>query len=201
MAPPGRRSPSDGSQISLTNRRLEGSTPEDSPLLPDPLHPAVVHFPVALAFLAPALAVLGAVLVAKGAKPLQGWSPVVLAAALLLAGAIVAVETGEDQEDRVEDIVPENALELHEERGELVRNVAAVAFVLSALGLLGGRYGWIARGLAGAALAGVLAAAWVTGKTGGELVYRHGAASAYANEQPSAQSPESSGDGEDEDDD
>ena len=144
-------------------------------MLPDPLHPAVVHFPLALAFVAPALAVLGVVLVAKGAKPLQGWSPVVLATVFLLAGAIVAVETGEDQEERVEEIVPEAPLELHEERAELVRNVAAVALVLSALGLLGGRKGWIARGLAGAALLGVLAAAWVTGKTGGELVILPGA--------------------------
>jgi uncharacterized membrane protein len=149
-------------------------------MLPDPLHPAVVHFPVALAFATPALAILGAVWIAKGAKPIHGWSPVVLSALLLAAGALVAVQSGEDQEDRIEAIVPEDAFELHEERGELLRNLAILALVVSALGLLDGRKGWVGRGLAGAALVAVAAVAWLTGASGGELVYRHGAGSAYA---------------------
>ncbi|HEX5633611.1 MAG TPA: DUF2231 domain-containing protein [Gemmatimonadales bacterium] len=148
-------------------------------MLPDPLHPAVVHFPVALAFVAPLLALLGAVLVAKGVKPLHGWSPVVLVTLLLVAGAVVAVETGEDQEERVEAIVPEDALELHEERAELLRNVAVVALLLAGVGLLDGRKGWVGRGLAVVTLVGALVVAWRAGETGGELVYRHGAASAY----------------------
>lgn len=148
-------------------------------MLPDPLHPAVVHFPVALAFVAPLLALLGAVLVAKGVKPLHGWSPVVLVTLLLAAGAFVAVETGEDQEERVEAILPEDALELHEERAELLRNVAVVALLLTGAGLLDGRKGWVGRGLAAGALVGALVVAWMTGETGGELVYRHGAANAY----------------------
>ena len=155
-------------------------------MLPDPLHPAVVHLPVALAAVAPALAILAAVLIAKGAKPIHGWLPVVLATLLLAASAIAAVETGEDQEERVEAIVPHDPLELHEERGELLRNIAVLAFLASAFGLLAGRRGWIARGVTGAALAGVLVVAWLTGKSGGELVYRHGAADAYVVPPPGA---------------
>jgi hypothetical protein len=128
---------------------------------------------------APLLALLGAVLVAKGVKPLHGWLPVVLVTLLLAAGAIVAVETGEDQEERVESIVPEEALELHEERAELLRNVAVLALLLALVGLLDGRRGWVGRGLAAGVLVGAIVVGWMAGETGGELVYRHGAANAY----------------------
>jgi hypothetical protein len=53
-------------------------------MLPDPLHPAVVHLPMALAVLIPAL----------------------------------ALETGKDEEDRVERVVSEDLIEAHEEAAE-----------------------------------------------------------------------------------
>ena len=55
-------------------------------MLPNPLHPAVVHFPIVLAVLMP-LFVIGALwAIRRGAAPLRAWS-LPLAPAGLLVGA------------------------------------------------------------------------------------------------------------------
>jgi uncharacterized membrane protein len=148
-------------------------------MIPEPLHPAVVHFPVALAVLAPfaALAALGAIRV--GWLPARAWLAVVLLHGLLAGSAWLAVETGEEQEERVERVVRERFLEEHEEAAERFLTVVALAFVVSGAGLLGGRVGGFGRALTVAAGAAALAAAVAVGRSGGELVYVHGAADAY----------------------
>ena len=80
-------------------------------MLPDPIHPAIVHLPVALAILLP-LMIGGAFLLARRGTPIRTlWTGVVAAAALLAGSAWLAVETGERQEERVEQVVSEGALE------------------------------------------------------------------------------------------
>ena len=75
-----------------------------------PLHPLVVHFPIVLTFLLP-ISVLAALwVIRKGTTPRRAWAvPVALAAALSLS-AFAAVETGENEEDRVERVVGDAAL-------------------------------------------------------------------------------------------
>ena len=149
-------------------------------MLPDPLHPAVVHFPVVLAFLLPIFAAGALWAIRKGARPRRAWAlPLALAAALSLS-AWVAVETGESQQERVSSVVPDGPLDAHEDAAESFLTMSAVLLLVSAVGLLRGTAGRVARGVAtGGAVALVAAAAWV-GHTGGELVYRYGAGSAYA---------------------
>jgi uncharacterized membrane protein len=148
-------------------------------MLPEPLHPAIVHFPVALAVLAPlaALAALGAI--RAGWLPGRAWAAVVLLHALLAGSAWLAVETGEAQEEKVEQVVRERFIEGHEEGAERFLAIVAVGFVVSAGGLLSGRLGGIGRAATVAAGAAALASAIAVGHSGGELVYRHGAANAY----------------------
>lgn len=148
-------------------------------MLPDPLHPAVVHLPVALALLLPLLGLIAALSMRRGAKRSFAWAPVVATAAVLFAGAWLAVETGEDQEERVEGVIAESALEDHEELAEGVLVSAGVTFVLAALGLLPGRSGLLSRVSAGIAMLALAAFTVLAGHSGGELVYRHGAAAAY----------------------
>jgi uncharacterized membrane protein len=122
-------------------------------MLPNPLHPAVVHFPVVLAFLLPLVAIGALWTIRRGARPRAAWSvPLMLAGALALS-AWAAVETGEGQSERVERVVGEQPLESHEEMAD--------AFLTASVVLV------------------VVAAARV-GHSGGQLVYQHGAASAYA---------------------
>lgn len=143
--------------------------------MPDPLHPAVVHFPIVLLLLGAPLA-LAAVFI-----PRLAW----LTCAVLLfgaAGAVVAVQTGE-REKRDEIAVPEGegrqVLRRHEKTGEAARNAALVAAVLSAASaacrLRPARR--MATLLACAAAVGAMFTAWhvaKAGHTGGELVYHHG---------------------------
>jgi uncharacterized membrane protein len=148
-------------------------------MLPDPLHPAVVHLPIALAALIPAFAILGAWLIYRKLLPSRGWLAIVVLQALLVGSAWAAMETGEREEDRVERIVAERPIEDHEEAGERFLFLAGLGFLATGAGLLPGRNGSIGRVAATAATIAVLAAGVSVGHSGGELVYKHGAANAY----------------------
>jgi uncharacterized membrane protein len=148
-------------------------------MLPDPLHPAVVHLPIALALLVPLFAALLGLAIRAGRSRLRGWSLVVLMQALLVGSAWLAEETGHDQEERVEKVVDERYIEEHEESAERVVWLSAAGLVVAAAGLAGGSPGGWARLAAFVVSLATLAGVTVTGHSGGELVYRHGAASAY----------------------
>ncbi len=148
-------------------------------MLPQPLHPAVVHFPIVLAFLLPLAAVWAWIAIRRGASGRRAWAPVGLLAALLFLSAWVSVKTGQDQEETVEDVVGESALHGHEEAAERFLIASGVIFGLAALGFAGGRAGTAGRIAAAAGSVVALAMVVQTGHSGGQLVYRHGAAQAY----------------------
>jgi hypothetical protein len=148
-------------------------------MLPDPLHPAVVHLPIALAVLVPLLAVPGTLLIHGGFLPARTWGVVVLLLALLVGSGWLAIETGEDQEERVEEVVAERHIESHEDAAERFVWVAAAALAASVVGLLPGGAGALGRVAATLVALGALAAGIQVGHSGGELVYKYGAASAY----------------------
>ena len=148
-------------------------------MLPYPLHPAVVHFPVVLALLLP-LAVVGALwAIRRGVNARRAWMFPFAGAAAVALSAWVAVQTGGAQSEKVERIVSEQQIESHEEMAEAFLVTAAGVTILAAAGLVGGMTGRAARVLTGVgalALAGLVAR---VGHSGGQLVYRYGAASAY----------------------
>ncbi len=149
-------------------------------MLPDPLHPAVVHFPIVLMFLLP-LAALAALW--YGRRHPEGRAAWVLTTALagaLTLSAWVAVETGERDEERVERVVSEAPLKTHEEAAERFLLLSAGVLVLAGAGLLRGRIGSAARVATAAGAFGLVGAGAVVGHSGGELVYHHGAVAAYS---------------------
>jgi uncharacterized membrane protein len=148
-------------------------------MLPQPLHPAVVHFPVVLAFLLPLFALGALWVIHRGTRFRAAWS-VPLALALALAGsAWLAVQTGEGEAERVERVISEQPLETHEEMAEKFLTASVVLAVVAAGGLIGGIAGKTARVLTAAGAIILVIGAARVGHTGGELVYEHGAASAY----------------------
>jgi uncharacterized membrane protein len=170
-----------------------------------PLHPALVHVPLGLAFVLPVVAAGIAFALWKGLLPRRSWLVLVALQAVLVAGAAVALKTGEQEEDRVERVVGEAVIHAHEEAAEVFLWVAAVVLAASAAVLV--LPASLATPGAFAVLAGTLvvtALAVRTGKAGGELVYRHGAASAYGPAPTAATVPASAsrhgGDGDDHDD-
>ncbi len=150
-----------------------------SSLIPTPLHPAIVHLPMALAVLLPIFAVVALVAVHRGARPLRSWGVAAAMFAALSISAWASMETGEDQEDAVEAVVPDAALDTHEDAAEQFLWLSVAVLGVAAVGLLGGRVGSTARVVATAGALGLLFVGYRVGHSGGELVYRHGAASAY----------------------
>lgn len=148
-----------------------------------PLHPLVVHLPLALAVLVPMLAAFALLVWWRGwPSGRRAWGLVAALQALLVLGALVALRTGQAEEERVEAAVAESVLEGHEEAAEIFLGVATGVLVPAFLALLvpgvtAGRL-LAATALAGMVLGAVLAVR--VGEAGGELVYRHGAAAVYA---------------------
>lgn len=150
-------------------------------ILPSPLHPAVVHLPIALTLLLPLFAIGGLLAVRRGARPWLAWGVAVGLFALLAASAWVATETGEQQEEAVEEVVGDRPIHSHEEAAETFLYLSIGALAIAALGLRRDGIGRVARGAATVATLGLVAAGWSVGHSGGQLVYRHGAANAYVN--------------------
>lgn len=148
-------------------------------MIPDPLHPAMVHFPIALASLVPMFAILAALAIRAGWIPTRAWLAVVLMQAILAGSAWVAHETGENEEEKVEKVVEERYIEEHEEAADLLLWSAAITFAISLVGVAGGTVGTVGRAVSILAMFVVAGASVPAGKLGGELVYHHGAASAY----------------------
>lgn len=148
-------------------------------MLPDPLHPVVVHFPVVLSILLPVVAAGSLWAIHRGARPLRAWGVAIAVAAALTLSAWVAVETGEDQEERVEKVVTESRLDAHANAGETLYFVSIGVLAVLALGLVPRDTGRIARYVGAVGTLAVAAVAFKVGMTGGDLVYKYNAASAY----------------------
>lgn len=148
-------------------------------MLPQPLHPAIVHFPIVFAFLLPLVAAGALWTIRRGARATRAWSvPLALSAGLALS-SWVAVQTGEAQEDRVEPVVAESAFESHEEAAEVFLAASAVLVLIAAAGLAPGFIGRSARVASTVGAVALLVGAARVGHSGGQLVYQHGAATAY----------------------
>ena len=144
-----------------------------------PLHPLVVHFPIVLTFLLPVSIVAALWTIRRGTTPRRAWAvPLAVAAALALS-AFAATRTGESEEDRVERVVTKAALHGHEEAGERLMVLSSVLLVVVVAGLLPRTAGQAARLVAAGGALALITAAVQVGHSGGQLVYRHGAASAY----------------------
>jgi hypothetical protein len=144
-----------------------------------PLHPLVAHFPIVLAVLLPISVLLALRGIGKGATVRRAWAVPLVAAAALTLSAWVATQTGETQEDRVERVVAKGAIHEHEEAAERFLVLSGVLLLVAGAGLLGGTVGQAARIVTAVGAVGLVAAGAQVGHSGGVLVYRHGAASAY----------------------
>lgn len=145
-----------------------------------PLHPAIVHVPLGLAVVVPLLALGLAIAIRKGALPRRSWVVVVALQAILVAGGLFALRTGEQDEERIEGRVAEQAIDRHEALGERFVWSAGGTLVLSAAALLLRSNPATAVLMAATTLASLLTAGigLEVGHTGGALV--HGGASAGA---------------------
>jgi uncharacterized membrane protein len=147
-----------------------------------PLHPVIVHLPLAGAFVMPALALGFSWALWKGRIQPRTWSAIVVIQALLFGAGLVAVNTGEREEDRVERVVPEAALEQHEElAGQFLWATGGTLLLAGLVPVFRSRQ--ISRSLSIATVVGTLcvaASAIRVGHAGARLVYEHNAGAAYS---------------------
>jgi uncharacterized membrane protein len=155
---------------------------------PDPLHPALVHFPIAFLMAGAVAAVLSVFL--------RRWHLPLFAAVMLSLGAIgavVAVATGEEEEEKVEHAIPsaELVLEEHAGWGESARNAGILAAVLALGAAAMAHMPFGSRLLSSLTACAALGSAYCVaqaGHYGGELVYRHGAGVAASSARPEGES-------------
>ncbi|HWR14126.1 MAG TPA: DUF2231 domain-containing protein [Terriglobales bacterium] len=146
-----------------------------------PLHPALVHLPLGLAFIIPLLAIGFAWAIWTERIRARGWLLVVLLQVVLVGGGILAVNTGEREEDRVESTVPKQALKEHESFATQFVWLSGITLAVM-LGAAVSRRPSVLKAATAAAVIGsflVAGAALRVGHAGGQLVYTYNAGAAY----------------------
>ena len=154
-------------------------------------HPKLVHIPIALAVMMPLVS--SGLLIAWWRKwlPARAWVIAVVLQAVLVGSGILALRSGEVEEDRVERVVAERLIEAHEEAAEIFvwASGGVLGVMLLSLALSSRRIGSIVAAAATLGTIIVLGLGYRTGQAGGDLVYRHGAAQAYVGGGTSSSTP------------
>jgi uncharacterized membrane protein len=144
-------------------------------------HPKVVHLPMALAVLMPLVA--GGVLFAwwRGWFRRRVWVVVLLLQAALVGSGAAAINTGQREEERVEQAVAREHIEAHQDAADsfVWAGVAVLLLMAVPLVLHEGRARQAASVGAFLGTLAVLALGYQVGEAGARLVYQHGAAQAY----------------------
>lgn len=157
-----------------------------------PLHPLFVHLPLGLALVAPVLFAGLWLAIQKNLLPLRTWTLAIAAQVALVGGAGLALKTGEEDAERVERVVAEARIEAHEDRAELFLGAGVAVLLLAFAPLLARGMPRAGKWAAYATIAGsvgVLALGWAVGSSGGKLVYREGAATAWTGTSGSTAAP------------
>jgi uncharacterized membrane protein len=163
--------------------------------IPDPIHPAIVHFPIVLVFLGTLISIL-TIFTRRGALPQFTAFILILAA----GAAQLAVITGGDQADDVVQRMPESRplIYHHAEWGERTRTVAVVAACSAVVALAFYKARTFRRVMAFVTTiiaAGASYCALEAAERGAEMVYHHGVgielkpAKSSANPNSSPESP------------
>lgn len=152
-----------------------------------PIHPKVVHLPIAFAMLMPLLA--GGLFLSwvRQWLPRRAWWVAVGVQAMTVLSGFASLLTGERDEEVAERVLSEALIHAHEEAGQGFVAVTIAVFLCALFA------GWVereklARTLAGLTLVGSLVALALgarAGYMGGQLVYEHGGAAAFGQAAPS----------------
>jgi len=143
-----------------------------------PLHPIAVHFPIVLGVILPVVALVIWWAIRKEYLQQKAWVLVVFLALAYGVSSFVAVELGEEDEDKVEKVVSEKVIEEHEEAGEMIPWIASGLFLISLAGFVPKNSNRFRLALVVLSLTAIVPLA-NTGHTGGQLVYQYGAANAH----------------------
>ncbi len=142
-----------------------------------PWHPAVVHLPIGLGVAIPLVLLFLIWGEKKGFLTASSWLVGIFLQLMTAVSGLVAMKLGERDEELIEHLVPESVIEHHEEWGEFFVWGAFGLLVLFILSYLLKRFP-VMKLVSLVAAIFFLAVIYVTGHSGGELVYSHGAVQA-----------------------
>lgn len=145
-----------------------------------PLHPVMVHFPVALSFILPILILVFAFMIKSQKMSHQAWLVIIGLQIVTTITGYVALDSGEKEEHAVEKVLDKKHIHHHEESAEIFVGSTVLALVISiaAFFLRKPIQFYLQLGTCLIALISCYLV-YETGNSGGELVYRYGAANAY----------------------
>ncbi len=146
-----------------------------------PLHPAIVHIPMGLTVLLPVITLVLGLLYFRNFIGKKGLIAVSLLHLMLGASSYMALETGEEEEDKVERVVNESHIERHEEKAEVFM-VATIVLGIFSLVIFMVPTGILFNVSLSALIVAQLGLGFLgyqVGHSGGELVYVYGAGQAY----------------------
>lgn len=146
-----------------------------------PLHPAIVHLPLALTILLPILVLVFAWAIKSGKMSKELWLVIVGIQLLITGTGYLALETGETDEEKVAAIVSKKIVHEHEEAAEIFVGTTVISLASGVVAF------FLQPGFQEKARIAVIFLSllpvffgWQAGKLGGEIVYRHGGASAHS---------------------
>lgn len=145
-----------------------------------PLHPSIVHFPIVLTFIMPVLIIYMAWMIKSNRVAKEAWFLIVGLQVLVTATGYISLETGESEEHAVEKVLDKRYIHKHEEAAEVFVGTTVLALVISiaAIFILKKFQIHLHAVVCVITLVSGLTA-YRAGQLGGELVYKHGAATAY----------------------
>jgi hypothetical protein len=145
-----------------------------------PLHPALVHLPLGLAFILPFLALAAVIGWWKGWATRRAWAVIVVLQLVLLGAGLYVKTTGEHEERVVRRIFPRGTVRSHSQAADYFVWSTGITLVVAGLGLaLKDRKAQWAATAATVATFVVAAVGVRVGHLGGVLVYQKGAAMIY----------------------
>lgn len=146
-----------------------------------PLHPAIVHLPLALTFVLPALILVFIWAIRSGKMSREMWVVIVGLQLLITASGYLALETGETDEDKVAKVAGIVLVQTHEQTAEIFVGTTVVSLAVGVVAIfLQAQFQLYAR-LAVLVLSLLSCVfAFKTGEIGGEIVYAQNGASVHA---------------------
>ncbi len=146
-----------------------------------PLHPAIVHLPLALTFILPLLVLVFAWAIKTGKMNKEMWLVIIGLQVLVTVSGYISLETGETDEEKVSAIVGKDVIHQHEESAEIFVGTTVIALA-SGIVVWFLQPGFQDKGRFAVVLLSLLPVffAFRTGQLGGNIVYHFGGGSAHA---------------------
>ena len=149
-----------------------------------PLHPAMVHLPLALSFLMPFLALGVLFMIRSHWVTRRAWLAIVFLQALVFASGFAALQTGQNEEHKTVTYVGSERIGAHNQKAQTFLWASAVTLAAGVVAVvfLAGRFFLLCQIALVAGTIITAALGVITGQSGGELVYRYHAADAYTSD-------------------